>query len=225
MLLTTKSFDTDAAVKEIMPLVGPKTLIVSLQNGIGNIETIAAIAGKEHTVGGRVIFGIEFVEPGHFKVTVIADKVLLGSVSKDIPKERIAEIASSINRAGIPTDTTDDINKFVWMKVLYNCCLNAPGALLDTNYGSLGELEPTREIMRAIISEVLAVAKSRGIDVGFQTAASYEDFFYSKLLPPTYAHHSSTLQDLKSGKKTEIEALNGAIVRLGKETGVPAPVN
>jgi 2-dehydropantoate 2-reductase len=225
ILLTTKSFDTEAAVKEVLPLVGPKTLIVSLQNGIGNIETITSLAGKEHTLGGRVIFGIEFVAPGHFKVTVIADKVLLGTVSKDVPKERIVELAATITRAGVPTDTTDDINKFVWLKVLYNCCLNAPTALLDTIYGKLGEFEPTREIMSAVISEVLAVAKSRGIDMGFPTVAAYEEVFYGKLLPPTYAHHSSTLQDLKSGKKTEIEALNGAIVRLGKEKGVPAPVN
>lgn len=225
ILLTTKSFDTEEAVREVMPLVGPKTLIVSLQNGLGNIETIARIAGKERTVGGRVIFGIEFVAPGHFKVTVIADKVLLGTITKEIPPERITEIAQMITRAGIPTETTKDIEKFIWNKVLYNCCLNAPSALLDTCYGKLGEFEATRDIMGAIISEVLAVSKSRGIDLGFPDTAAYEEVFYGKLLPPTYAHHSSTLQDLKSGKKTEIEALNGAIVRLGEEKGVPTPVN
>jgi 2-dehydropantoate 2-reductase len=225
ILLTTKSFDTEKAVKEVRPLVGEKTLVVSLQNGIGNIETIAAIIGKERTVGGRVIFGIELIEPGHWRVTVIADKVLIGAVSKDTDGKRLTELAGIITRAGIPADTTDDINKFVWMKVLYNCCLNAPTAILDTIYGKLGEFEPGRAIMRAVIAEVLAVAGSRGIDLGFPNAAAYEAVFYEKLLPPTYAHHSSTLQDLKSGKKTEIEALNGAIVRLGRETGVPTPVN
>jgi 2-dehydropantoate 2-reductase len=225
ILLTTKSFDTEEAVREILPFVGSRALIVSLQNGIGNIETIAAVAGKEHTVGGRVIFGIEFIEPGHFRVTVIADKVLLGAISNGVPKERIIELASIINQAGIPTEPTDDINKFIWLKVLYNCCLNAPGAVLDTIYGKLGEFESTREIMHEIISEVLAVAKSRGIDMGYADAIAYENDLYGKLLFPTFAHHSSTLQDIRNGKKTEIEALNGAIVRLGKENGVPAPVN
>ena len=225
IFLTTKSFDTESAVKDLMPLVGQKTLIVALQNGLGNIETITRIAGKEHTVGARVIFGVEFVAPGHFKVTVIADKVLLGTITKEIPQNRITEIAQMITKAGIPTDTTDEIEKFVWNKVLYNCCLNALSALLDTCYGKLGDFSPTREIMRAVISEVLAVAKSRGIDTGFPDAAAYEKVFYEKLLPPTYAHHASTLQDLKSSKRTEIEALNGAIVRLGQEKGVPAPVN
>lgn len=225
ILLTTKSFDTENAVQELMPLVGPKTLIVALQNGLGNIETIARIAGKEHTVGARVIFGVEFVAPGHFKVTVIADKVLLGTITQQIPQKRIAEITQMLTKAGIPTDTTDEIEKFIWTKVLYNCCLNALSALLDTCYGKLGDFTPTREIMRAVISEVLTVAKSRGIDMGFPDATTYEKVFYEKLLPPTYAHHASTLQDLKSGKRTEIEALNGAIVRLGKEKSVPAPVN
>jgi 2-dehydropantoate 2-reductase len=225
ILLSTKSFDTESAVKELLPIVGPKTLIVALQNGLGNIETIARIAGKEHTVGARVIFGVELIEPGHFKVSVIADKVLLGAISKDIPETRVVEIANTINKAGIPTAATADIEKFVWLKVLFNCCLNAPSALLDTCYGKLGEFESTRAILREVITEVLAVARSRGIDMGFKDAGAYEEVFYGKLLPPTYAHHASTLQDLKSGKKTEIEALNGAIVRMGKEKNIPTPVN
>ena len=225
VLLSTKSFDTEDAVKEILPLVGHQTMIVALQNGLGNIETIARITGREHAIGARVIFGIELVEPGHFKVTVIADNVLLGTISQDVPAERVTEIAAVINKAGIPTATTSEIEKFIWTKVLYNCCLNALSALLDTCYGKLGEFEATREILRAIITEVLAVAKSRGIDMGFPNTAAYEKVFYEELLPPTYAHHASTLQDLKSGKKTEIEALNGAIVRMGKEKGIPTPVN
>jgi len=225
VLLSIKSFDTEEAVKQILPHVGPQTLIIALQNGLGNIETIARIAGKERTIGARVIFGVELVEPGHFKVTAIADKVLLGAVSQDVSTERVMEIAAKINHAGIPTAATNEIEKFIWTKVLYNCCLNAPAALLDTCYGKLGEFEATREILRAIITEVLAVAENRGIDMGFTDAAAYEKVFYEELLPPTYAHHPSTLQDLKSGKKTEIEALNGAIVRMGKEKGIPTPVN
>jgi 2-dehydropantoate 2-reductase len=225
VLLTTKSFDTETAVKAVLPLIGEKTLVVSLQNGLGNIETIASLIGEKRTIGGRVIFGIELVRPGHFKVSVIADKVLIGAISSETSVDKLNEIAVIINRAGIPTATTDNIHRFIWLKVLYNCCLNAPSAILDTIYGRLGEFEPSRAIIRAIIAEVLAVARSRGIDLGFPDAAAYEAVFYAKLLPPTYAHHSSTLQDIRVGKKTEIEALNGAIVRLGGEKSIPAPVN
>jgi 2-dehydropantoate 2-reductase len=225
ILLATKSFHTEQAVQDILPFVRPQTMIVSLQNGLGNLEAISRIAGEKHTVGARVIFGVELVEPHHFKVTAIADKVLLGSVSKKVPGQRISELAATLHDAGIPTAATDEINKFIWKKVLYNCCLNATAALLDTCYGKLGEFEATRNLIRAIITEVLAVARSRGIDIGFPDTAAYEKIFYEELLPVTYAHHPSTLQDLKNGKKTEIEALNGAIVRFGKEHAIPTPVN
>lgn len=225
ILLSTKSFDTEEAVKQLLPIIGPSTMILSLQNGIGNLETISGIVGIQRTIGARVIFGVELIEPGHFKVTVIADKVLIGSISKEVPEERLEQIASTLDEAGIPTAVTKEIEKFIWLKVLYNCCLNAPAALLDTCYGKLGEFAATRDILRAVMTEVLSVAHSSGIDLGFPNAKAYEEVLYSKLLPITYAHHPSTLQDLKNGKKTEIDALNGAIVRIGQEHGIPTPVN
>ena len=225
ILLATKSFDTEEAVKQILPFIGPQTLIVALQNGLGNIEIIAGIAGKEHTIAARVIFGVESVALHHFKVTASADKVMFGAVSHHIPAERITELAAMIAAAGIPAAATHEIEKYIWTKVLYNCCLNAPAALLGTCYGKLGESEATRNIIGAVATEVLAVARSRGIDLGFPDAAAYEKVLYEELLPVTYAHHPSTLQDLRSGKKTEIEALNGAIVRLGREKNIPTPVN
>jgi 2-dehydropantoate 2-reductase len=225
ILLSVKSFDTEETVKQVLPFVGPETMIVSLQNGLGNIETIAGLAGKEHTIGARVIFGVVLIEPGHFNITVSADKVLLGTISPTVPADKVTQIAAAINNAGITTAITSEIEKYIWIKVLYNCCLNAPSALLDTCYGKLGEFAATRKIIRSVITEVLAVAKECGIDMGFPDTASYEKLLYGQLLPTTYDHHASTLQDLKNGKKTEIEALNGAIVRLGKEKGIPTPVN
>ncbi len=225
IFLSTKSFDTEESVRKILPLIGADTIIIALQNGLGNIDTIKRVSGKGQVLGARVIFGVELVEMGHFRVTVIADKVLIGSTEQDVPIQKIEEIASVIDRAGIPTAASTEIEKFMWMKVLYNCCLNATSALLDTCYGKLGDFEATREIIGAVIGEVLAVAKGRGVDTGFADRAAYEKFFYETLLPPTYAHHPSTLQDLKNGKKTEIDSLNGAIVRMGRELGIPTPVN
>jgi 2-dehydropantoate 2-reductase len=225
VLLSTKSFDTEETVKQVLTLVGPETMIISLQNGLGNIESIARLAGKERTIGARVIFGVVLIAPGHFNITVSADKVLIGAISPTVPADKVEKIAATINNAGISTATTSEIEKFIWTKVLYNCCLNAPSALLDTCYGKLGEFEATRKIIRSIITEVLAVARACGINMGFPDAASYEKILYGELLPTTYAHHASTLQDLKNGKKTEIEALNGAIVSFGREKGISTPVN
>ncbi len=225
ILLAAKSFDTEEAVNQILPFVEPKTLIVSLQNGLGNIETIAHLAGEAHTIGARVIFGVELIEPHHFKVTAIADKVMIGAISPTVSAERVSELAEKINESGIPTAATDQIERYIWSKVLYNCCLNATAALLDTCYGKLGESEATRAIIHAIVAEVLAVAKNRGVDLGYADAAAYEKILYETLLPVTYPHHPSTLQDLRAGKRTEIEALNGAIVRFGAEKGISTPVN
>ncbi|MFH0847130.1 MAG: 2-dehydropantoate 2-reductase [Chloroflexota bacterium] len=225
ILITTKAFDTEEAVKEVLPLVGVKTLVISLQNGLGNLEAIARLAGEEHAVGGRVIFGVEMPEVGHAKVTVFGDKVLLGSPSGKIPLERIAEVARLFTEAGIPTEATTEINHYLWGKILYNSCLNALSAILGSNYGVLGKIPETREIMAEVVSEIFAVAKGEGVKLGFANPADYLSLFYSRLLPATAAHHSSMLQDVRQGRKTEIDAMNGIIVKLGEKHGIETPVN
>jgi len=225
ILITTKSFDTEEATSQVLPLVGGDTLVISLQNGLGNVETISRLVGDERTVGGRVMFGVELEREGHFLVTVCADRVMLGSPSAKVPQERIAEVATAFTQAGIPAEATPHIQRFIWGKVLYNCCLNALSALLDTSYGELGEYPETREIIAAVISEVFALAQRRGVDLGFSSPAAYQEVFFNRLLPDTYSHHSSMLQDVKQGKKTEINAINGAVVRLGEEEGIATPAN
>ena len=225
IFVATKSFDTETAVKGILPLLGEATLVISLQNGLGNVETISRMVGAERTVGGRVIFGVELVKPGHFKVTVIADKVLLGSPGGKADGKKLEEIAGALSAAGIPAETTPDITMYIWQKVLYNSCLNALSAILDTSYGQLGEHMATKEIISEIIRETFSVAVCKNIDLGFTGAAEYEKLFFEKLLPATASHHSSMLQDARNGRRTEIDAINGAIVQLGEEIGIATPVN
>ncbi len=225
VFISVKSFDTGTAIREVLPLLSPETLIISLQNGIGNIEAIGEIACAERTVGAKVHFGAEMVEPGHARVTVFGDKVMLGSLSPKAPVERIAAVAAMFSKAGIPTDTTDDINRFLWNKITFNCCLNAPSAILDCTYGALGKDPGTVDIMKKIIAEIYEVAKAEGVNPGFNSPAEYEAIFFGKLLPNTAGHRSSTLQDLKRGRKTEIDALNGVIARLGEKHGIETPVN
>lgn len=225
IFIATKSFDTENAVKGILSLMGESTLVISLQNGLGNVETISRMVGAERTVGGRVIFGVELVEPGHFKVTVIADKVLMGSPGGKADGKKLEEIARALSTAGIPTETTADITKYIWQKVLYNGCLNPLSAILDVSYGQLGELTATKEIITEIISETFSVAACKNIDLGFASAAEYEKLLFGKLLPATASHHSSMLQDVRNGRKTEIDAINGAIVQIGEEIGIATPVN
>lgn len=224
-LLATKSFDTEKAIAQVLPLLNSESLVISLQNGLGNIETISGLIGKERTVGGRVMFGVEFVAAGHFHVSVFAEKVMLGSAGAGSFQDKVVSIAGAFTGAGIPTEATGEIQKYLWGKVLFNCCLNALSALLDTCYGKLGEQPETREIISGVIDEVFSLAGRKGVDMGFTDPDAYREFFFNRLLINAYSHHSSMLQDMKQGKKTEIDAINGAIVTLAEKEGIDTPVN
>jgi len=198
MMLTVKSYDIKTAVESLKPLVAPNTLVMCVQNGYGNYEIASEVLGDNHVVLARVIFGAELLAPGKVKVTVCADDVIIGS-----PKQAISS----------------------WDKILYNCALNPLGAILEVNYGVLGEKNELRTIMNEIIKEIFIIAKAYDIPLFWSSAESYLEHFYTKLLPPTAAHYPSMLQDIQKGKRTEIDALNGAIVRLGKNAGIKTPIN
>ncbi|MEW5803646.1 MAG: 2-dehydropantoate 2-reductase [bacterium] len=244
ILLCVKSFDTAEAVRQIVPLLADDGLVISLQNGLGNVEKIADQATISRTVGGRVIFGVEIPRPGEAKVTVCADKVLLGAIG-DAPagaaagaaeqdgsssgkirqSEKIRQIVEDFQKACIPTGMVDNIFPFIWAKVLYNCALNPLAALLRVTYGELGENQETRTIMKEIVSEIYQVAERKGIVLPQETAGEYFEHLINNLIPATASHHASMLQDLQKGKKTEIDALNGAISQMALPLGISAPTN
>ncbi|HMK60559.1 MAG TPA: 2-dehydropantoate 2-reductase [Dissulfurispiraceae bacterium] len=225
IILTVKSFDTSQAISMITPLVGRDVIVMSAQNGYGNYETVAHLVGKEHAILARIIFGARIVGAGRSEITVIADKVRIGQPDDAIPADVVRHIASEIDKAGIPTAYAPNVNEILWDKILYNCALNPLGALLDCNYGSLAENRDTREIMNALIREVFSVAAANSIRLQWKGPDEYITYFYEKLVPPTKEHYPSMYHDLKAGKRLEIDALNGAIVRLGLIKGISVPVN
>lgn len=225
LLLCTKSYDTATALEAALPYVGAGALVVSLQNGLGNIEAIAARVGPERAVAGRVIFGVDLVANGAVRVTVFGGDVLLGHPDGRVPSPAVRDLATALNAAGIPTQATDQVMGYVWGKVLYNCCLNPLSALLDVPYGALAEYEATRAIIGDVIAEAFAVARAEGVALLWESPAAYERLLFDVLLPPTAAHYASMRADLLRGRRTEIDALNGALARLGERHGLPTPVN
>ncbi len=225
MLLSVKSYNTSNVIRQTLPFIRKDTLVFSIQNGLGNWEAIAESVGWARTVGARVIFGAEIEKPGTARVTVYADKVLLGSPTGDVGRDKIQEVCNDFNKAGIPTDISDRIESFLWGKVLYNCSLNALGAVLNVPYGHRGEVPEVRNTMSPIIEEVFCVARAKGVPMVYKDAEEYFRFLLEKQLPPTVTHRSSMLQDMERGRLTEIDALNGAIARYGRELSVPTPVN
>jgi 2-dehydropantoate 2-reductase len=222
VLVTTKAFDTAKVVDEVLPFVGGARF-VTLQNGLGNIEAVAERAGPARTVGGMVIIGFEVPSPGRVEVTVYGGEVLLGRPG-GAPDAEVETLVSALGAAGIPSRATDNIAGAVWGKVLYNCALNALGAVLGVEYGSLAA-RPTWAVIEEVVREAFAVARARGVALPWPKPSAYLDVLRTRQLPATAGHRASMLQDIERGRPTEIEHLNGAVVRLGAESGVPAPVN
>ncbi len=225
IILTVKSYDTQKAVGELLPLTKENTMLLSLQNGLGNIETILAGGIKpENYLVGRVIFGVE-LSPGLVKVTVNADDVLVGALPETHPKTSAFQIAQWLNTAKIPARAVPDILTHIWAKVIYNCALNAICSLHEIPYGKILESNETVEMMKQVIHECYAVGLKKGITLNPSNADAFIDLMIQKLIPSTAGHFPSMLQDLRRGKRTDIEALNGAIVCYAEELNIPTPVN
>jgi len=227
ILLCVKSTHTNEAAAQAAMLLDDDGIIVSMQNGLNNWETIAKYAGIGRTVGGRVIFGSEIPEPGTANVTVNADDVLMGSPFGPVNWTLLESLVSDLNLSGIPSRvvSSEEIYAALWAKVLYNSALNPLGALLEVPYGELGKSAETLEVMRNVMKEIFSVIERKDVKTPFKSYDDYYNYFIEKLLPPTVGHRASMLQDILSGKQTEIDALNGAIVQYAKELGIEAPYN
>ena len=227
VLVCTKSHGSEKAASDLAhhpEILGDGGKIVLFQNGWGNAEIFNDHFPKDTIYSARVITGFARPEKNVVEVTVHADSIHVGSLfGSDLAP--MAPLAELITRGGIPAEVVKDVGKDLWAKMLYNCALNPLGAIFNVPYGVLGLDPSSREIMEAVIEEIFSVMEATGHKTHWSTPKEYKAIFYERLLPPTERHESSTLQDIRAKKPTEIEALSGAVVRLGQEAGVPTPVN
>ena len=201
-----------------------KTKIILFQNGWGNTEIFASYFPEEIIYNANVITGFSRLKPNEVTITVHADAIHIGSLfHKDI--SGLHDLCKLITKGGIPCEVNESIEKDLWAKMLYNCALNGLGAILNVPYGMLGESEYTRNIMKGVVKEIYVVIEREGYRTWWETEEDYLETFYGKLLPPTAEHESSTLQDIKAKKSTEIEALNGAVIQLANKHRLSVPYN
>jgi 2-dehydropantoate 2-reductase len=227
ILVCTKSFDSSGAAKDLCEhksIFNEKTKIVLFQNGWGNAEAFTSFFDKQTVYSARVITGFQRHQPNEVEITVHADSIHIGSLF-DADLSAVRDLAEAINNGGIPCETTDGIGKDIWAKMLYNCALNPLGAVLDVPYGKLTEHESSRTIMNGIIEEVFAVMTKAGYETHWESVKDFLKVFYGRLVPDTAEHKSSTLQDIVAKKPTEIDALNGAVLRLAKKFNSSVPYN
>jgi 2-dehydropantoate 2-reductase len=227
ILVCTKSFDSEPAAEDIhahRDLLKGGGCIVLFQNGWGNAEVFTRLFPREIIYNARVITGFERPKPNQVDITVHADAIHIGNLySTDTAK--VIPLCEAIAQGDIPCTAVPEIAKDLWAKMLFNCPLNALGAVFGVAYGTLGEREETKKIMEMIIREVFLVMQAGDYATYWHAPEEYIKLFYKELIPRTAQHHASTLQDLRAGKRTEIDALNGAIVELGKKHGVAVPAN
>lgn len=198
--------------------------IIIFQNGFGNDEEYLKHFNKKQVFSARVITGFTRPERHVSEVTVYTEPILLGSLQGENP-ERLQEVADLITESGIRCETTHEVDRYLWAKMLYNCTLNPLGAILDKTYGELTETPYTIEIMDNIIDEIFEVIKATHYETLWESAEEYKTIFYSKLVPDTYNHYSSTHQDIQKHIKTEIDSLNGKVIQLGEANNVGVNTN
>jgi 2-dehydropantoate 2-reductase len=214
-----KCYHTEAAIGSAKAMLGADTAILTLQNGWGNSERIAAIAGKERVMVGLTYHSGTLAAPGRVKHPN-AGMTYVGEID-GVDSPRLAAAVRAFRRAGIETTPSVCILDEVWKKLALNVCTLPTAALLRFEAHELNLHDGTRALMRGLLTEVAAVAKPQGI------ALDEPDRWkaITNLLERAIGARASMLQDVEANRQTEIDVVNGAIVEAGKRYSVPTPLN
>ena len=218
-IVATKAMHTEPAIAATAPAFADGS-VCSVQNGIGNEEALA-----EHVP--RVIRGTTFpagrvVEPGHVQWDVKGDTTIGPFEPSPPPFQEVERLAEACSRAGLPTEAVSDARGPQWRKLIFNAATNPVGALTRLTHGRVCENPGLRRLVTGLVDEGKAVAAAQGIELD----ADPEELIDHAAKPEVaYDHKASMLQDVEAHRATEIDYLNGGIVRFGGEHGVPAPLN
>ena len=212
VLFCVKSTDTESGAAAIKPHLSPNALVLSLQNGVENADRLRALLPRE-VIAAAVYVGTEMAGPGHVRHHGRGELIIERSKAGD-------EVARALIAAGVPTDISDNVRGVLWAKLITNCAYNALSAITQLPYGRLVKGEGVTAVMRDLVDECVAVAKADGVTLPGDVNAAVR-----KIAETAAGQYSSTAQDLARGKRSEIDHLNGFIVRRGEALGVATPAN
>lgn len=214
-----KCYHTDAAVRAAAPMLGPETAVLSLQNGWGNADRIAAVVGRERVLVGLTYHSATLLGPGRVKHPGIG-MTYMGELDGS-SSPRLATAAEAFRKAGFEVTVSPRILDEVWKKLALNVCTLPTAALLHFTANELNQHEEMRDLMRGLLGEVVSVARAEGIKLD----ESERWQAITALLDKAVGARASMLQDVEAGRRTEIEVINGAIVDGGRKKGVATPLN
>lgn len=221
----TKSFNTLIAAQEAKPLLGPNTVALSLQNGLGNAEKIVEGLGAHRVIAGVTRIGATLQSPGHVDVTgPAANKgggTSIGAWAKGVDRETVEHVAAAFDQANILVDVLDDVEAFIWGKLANAASMASLTAVTRLRVGGITGNENGLSLVTEIIDEIVCVAQAKGIALERDaTLAAAKEIFAG--IPE---HTTSMSEDVRAGRRTEIGALNGAVVEEAKKLGIEVPVN
>ncbi|MCU0852574.1 MAG: 2-dehydropantoate 2-reductase [Thermoplasmata archaeon] len=216
VILTTKAYDTGDAVVALKEWADDRTLVLTLQNGLGNLEQLRRWKGRR-AFGGVTTMGATLLGPGQVRISGLG-RTAVGSDS-DPRGARI--IADAFASAGIPASTESDIFRTLWSKAVVSACINPTTAVLGVTNGRLLESRVIRKLLADISTECVAVAAQEGVSLEARELTRR----VMNVARDTAKNRSSMLQDIEKGKRTEIHQINGAFAALGDKHRIPTPLN
>ena len=217
VLFCVKSSDTESAGALMQPFLKPGALVLCLQNGVDNADRLRAQLPRHDVAAAVVYVATEMVGPGHVKHNGRGELLLAPSTSAAVSSEVFAK---ALLAAGVPTEISGNVRGALWAKLTLNCAYNAVSAITQLPYGKTVPGVGMPEVTRDLVAECLAVAAAEGIDMPGDIDAAVRN-----IAETMQSQYSSTAQDLARGKLTEIDYLNGFIVRRGAALGIATPVN
>lgn len=208
-----------ASVASLLPnLLAKDGVALTLQNGIGNVEALAAVLGVQRVIAGSTLNSAAFVRPGHVRHTNVGPTVI--GMPEGSPTEAVRALAARLTDAGFPSVVSDNAMGHVWAKFVLNCAINPLCALTGLRAGEVARHPPTAVLLERVLDEILAVAAAKGIRLPDADLRRHVlDHAFERYNRP------SMLQHVESGRRTEIEALNGALVREARGLGMAVPYN
>ena len=218
VIICVKAGKTAEVARQLASTVPTKSLILSLQNGIGNIEILSETFGKDRVLGGVTSEGATLVAPGHVRHAG-KGQTFVGPLNGN--PSPVSEVVSIFNEAGFHTHASDNVESLIWGKLIVNVGINALTAIVRVRNGSLPQLNETRHLMELAVNEAVHVARAKGIELPYPDPLSR----VIDVCKATADNVASMLQDALNRRGTEVDFINGAIVREGKGLGIQVPVN
>jgi 2-dehydropantoate 2-reductase len=219
ILICVKSYSTLSATQSIIPIVNDGTIVLTLQNGLTNIDAISKVY-KGRIIAGVTSHGATMLDVGHIRHAG-AGETVIGKISETLEDQEINQIADIFRLAGFNTTVSNNIYSFIWGKLIINASINPITAITKLKNGELLTHNETRNLLKMIAEESAKIAIASGVILPYNDSVSAVE----SVCKATSDNISSMLQDILNGRQTEIDAINGAIVEKGKELNIDAPIN